>query len=77
MDATPGRPTSLGRPGSRGVSWCDLDGTYRYGDRSNPFVGLSDHVPLIGTFRIKEQPAYPKLDPTWAEASPEGSSSAP
>ena len=34
------------------VSWLDLDGTVRFGDRRGPFAGLSDHVPLIGRFRL-------------------------
>ena len=35
-----------------GVHWVDLDGTTRFGDRRSPFAGLSDHVPLIGRFRV-------------------------
>jgi endonuclease/exonuclease/phosphatase family metal-dependent hydrolase len=34
-----------------GVSFVDLDGTARFGDRRSAFFGLSDHVPLIGRFR--------------------------
>ncbi len=34
-----------------GVSFVDLDGTARYGDRRSAFQGLSDHVPLVGRFR--------------------------
>ena len=34
-----------------GVSFLDLDGTTRFGERRGPFHGLSDHVPLIGRFR--------------------------
>ena len=36
------------------VKWLDLDGTRRFGDRSSPFHGLSDHVPLIGRFRLRD-----------------------
>jgi endonuclease/exonuclease/phosphatase family metal-dependent hydrolase len=36
------------------VSWLDLDGTHRFGDRNGPFHGLSDHVPLIGRFRVRD-----------------------
>jgi endonuclease/exonuclease/phosphatase family metal-dependent hydrolase len=36
-----------------GVSWIDCDGTTRFGDRQAPFSGLSDHVPLIGRFRVR------------------------
>lgn len=35
-----------------GVHWCDLDGTRPFGDKGNPFHGLSDHVPLIGRFNL-------------------------
>jgi hypothetical protein len=34
-----------------GVSWVDLQGTARFGDRRSPFAGLSDHVPIIGRLR--------------------------
>jgi endonuclease/exonuclease/phosphatase family metal-dependent hydrolase len=34
------------------VSWLDMEGTAAFGDRSSPFHGLSDHVPLIGRCRI-------------------------
>jgi hypothetical protein len=36
------------------VKWVDLDGTRPYGDRTSPFHGKSDHVPLIGRFVIGE-----------------------
>jgi endonuclease/exonuclease/phosphatase family metal-dependent hydrolase len=35
-----------------GVEWVDLDGTTRYGDRRAPFHALSDHVPMIGRFKL-------------------------
>jgi endonuclease/exonuclease/phosphatase family metal-dependent hydrolase len=35
-----------------GVDWLDLDGTARYGDRGAPFYRLSDHVPMIGRFKL-------------------------
>jgi endonuclease/exonuclease/phosphatase family metal-dependent hydrolase len=35
-----------------GVRWLDLDGTHRFGDRAGPFSGLSDHVPIVGRFRL-------------------------
>jgi endonuclease/exonuclease/phosphatase family metal-dependent hydrolase len=35
-----------------GVEWVDLDGTARFGDRTAPFHALSDHVPLIGRFKL-------------------------
>jgi len=34
------------------LSWVDLDDTRRFGDRQNPFHGLSDHVPLIARFEL-------------------------
>jgi endonuclease/exonuclease/phosphatase family metal-dependent hydrolase len=35
-----------------GVACQDLDGTSPFGDRRGAFAGLSDHVPLIGRFRL-------------------------
>lgn len=35
-----------------GVRFVDLDGTHPFGDRSGPFCGLSDHVPIVGRFRL-------------------------
>ncbi len=35
-----------------GVVWVDLDGTSRFGDKRGIFAGLSDHVPLIGRFKV-------------------------
>jgi endonuclease/exonuclease/phosphatase family metal-dependent hydrolase len=35
------------------VQWHDLEGTCRYGDRSSPFWGKSDHMPLIGRFDLR------------------------
>jgi endonuclease/exonuclease/phosphatase family metal-dependent hydrolase len=34
------------------ISWVDLEGTAPFGDTSNPFHGLSDHVPLVGRFKL-------------------------
>jgi endonuclease/exonuclease/phosphatase family metal-dependent hydrolase len=34
------------------VDWIDLEGTAPFGDREGRFAGLSDHVPLIGRFRV-------------------------
>lgn len=39
------------------VNWLDMDGTRPFGDKSSPFHGLSDHVPLIARIRL------PALDP--------------
>jgi endonuclease/exonuclease/phosphatase family metal-dependent hydrolase len=35
-----------------GIAWMDLEGTAPFGDRRGAFAGLSDHVPLIGRFRL-------------------------
>ena len=35
-----------------GVRWLDLSGTQPFGDRSSPFAGISDHMPLIGRFEL-------------------------
>jgi endonuclease/exonuclease/phosphatase family metal-dependent hydrolase len=35
-----------------GLRWLDLDGTCAFGDRSSPFWGKSDHMPLIGRFAL-------------------------
>jgi len=36
-----------------GAAFLDLEGTRRFGVRGAPFHGLSDHVPLIGRFRLR------------------------
>lgn len=36
--------------GSKHVEFGDMTGTFRYGDESGPFHGLSDHVPMVCTF---------------------------
>ena len=33
-----------------GVRWLDMEGTQPFGDRSSPFFGKSDHMPLIARF---------------------------
>jgi endonuclease/exonuclease/phosphatase family metal-dependent hydrolase len=33
-----------------GIRWLDMDGTCAFGDRSSPFFGKSDHVPLLARF---------------------------
>ena len=37
---------------SPAVRWIDLDGTCRFGDKTSPFWGKSDHMPLIGRFEV-------------------------
>jgi endonuclease/exonuclease/phosphatase family metal-dependent hydrolase len=49
-----------------GVSWLDLDGTCRFGDRTSPFAGLSDHMPLIARFRCETAGAAGTASPTRA-----------
>lgn len=34
------------------LKWVNLDDTARFGDTASRFHGLSDHVPLIGTFEV-------------------------
>lgn len=38
---------------SPSLDWLDLDGTHAFGEAGD-FDGLSDHVPLIGRFRVKD-----------------------
>jgi len=38
-----------------GVRFLDLEGSAPFGDRSSPFAGLSDHVPLVGRLRCDAQ----------------------
>jgi endonuclease/exonuclease/phosphatase family metal-dependent hydrolase len=38
--------------GGPGIDWVDFEGTHAFGDRSAPFHGLSDHVPMLGRCRI-------------------------
>jgi endonuclease/exonuclease/phosphatase family metal-dependent hydrolase len=33
-----------------GLKWLDFEGTHRFGQRNGIFKGLSDHVPIVGTF---------------------------
>lgn len=35
-----------------GLSWLDFEGTHRFGQRNGTFRGLSDHVPIVGTFNL-------------------------
>ena len=34
------------------LRWLDFDATHPFGDRTSPFHGLSDHVPLVGRCRF-------------------------
>lgn len=35
-----------------GLRWNGFEGTHRFGQRNGMFLGLSDHVPIVGTFRF-------------------------
>ncbi|MDB4941781.1 MAG: Endonuclease/exonuclease/phosphatase family [Labilithrix sp.] len=35
-----------------GLRWVDFDGTHKFGERDGLFRGLSDHVPIVGTFAL-------------------------
>jgi endonuclease/exonuclease/phosphatase family metal-dependent hydrolase len=37
--------------GGSGLRWLDFDDTHPFGDRSAPFHGLSDHVPMVARCR--------------------------
>lgn len=37
----------------RGLSWTDFDDSHPFGQRGGRFHGLSDHVPIIGRFRVR------------------------
>ena len=39
-----------------GVSWLDLEDTHPFDAAQNRFKGLSDHVPLVGRFRLARSP---------------------
>jgi len=34
----------------KGLRWVDFDGTHRFGQRGGKFRGLSDQVPIVGSF---------------------------
>jgi endonuclease/exonuclease/phosphatase family metal-dependent hydrolase len=36
-----------------GLEWLDFDGSAPFGDKASSFTGLSDHVPLVGRFRVR------------------------
>jgi endonuclease/exonuclease/phosphatase family metal-dependent hydrolase len=36
----------------RGIRWLDFDETHPFGDRTTPFHGLSDHMPMVARCRI-------------------------
>ncbi len=43
----------------RGIRWLDFDDTHPYGDRTAPFHGLSDHMPMVGRCRVARGDTIP------------------
>lgn len=43
-----------------GLDWLDFDGTQAFGDRTAAFHGLSDHVPMVGRFRVARHSERPR-----------------
>ncbi len=37
----------------RGLSWLDFEGSHPFGDKESSFLGLSDHMPVIGRCRVR------------------------
>jgi hypothetical protein len=35
-----------------GLRFVDFDGTHRFGQKNGLFRGLSDHVPIVGSFTL-------------------------
>ncbi|MDP8999160.1 MAG: endonuclease/exonuclease/phosphatase family protein [Myxococcota bacterium] len=44
----------------RGLRWLDFDETRPFGDRTAPFHGLSDHVPMVARYRVRGDTAPPR-----------------
>jgi endonuclease/exonuclease/phosphatase family metal-dependent hydrolase len=43
----------------RGLRWVDFDDTHPFGDRTTPFHGLSDHMPIIARCRVARGDTIP------------------
>jgi endonuclease/exonuclease/phosphatase family metal-dependent hydrolase len=43
----------------RGIRWIDFDETHPYGDRTAPFHGLSDHMPMVARCRVARGDTIP------------------
>jgi endonuclease/exonuclease/phosphatase family metal-dependent hydrolase len=43
----------------RGIRWIDFDETHPYGDRTAPFHGLSDHMPMVARCRVARPDSIP------------------
>lgn len=37
---------------SSALKWIDFEGTHKFGQKTGAFRGLSDHVPIVGTFTL-------------------------
>jgi endonuclease/exonuclease/phosphatase family metal-dependent hydrolase len=44
----------------RAIRWVDFDETHPYGDRTAPFHGLSDHMPMVARCRVRGETIPPK-----------------
>jgi endonuclease/exonuclease/phosphatase family metal-dependent hydrolase len=43
----------------RGIRWLDFDDTHPFGDRTAPFHGLSDHMPMVARCRVARGDSLP------------------
>ena len=43
----------------RGLRWVDFDETHPFGDRTAPFHGLSDHMPMVARCRVPRVESIP------------------
>jgi endonuclease/exonuclease/phosphatase family metal-dependent hydrolase len=43
----------------KGLRWLDFDDTHPYGDRTAPFHGLSDHMPMVARCRVPRGDTIP------------------
>jgi endonuclease/exonuclease/phosphatase family metal-dependent hydrolase len=39
----------------RSLRWLHFDGTHKFGQKNGAFRGLSDHVPIVGTFTLADR----------------------
>jgi endonuclease/exonuclease/phosphatase family metal-dependent hydrolase len=44
----------------RSLRWLDFDDTHAFGDRTAPFHGLSDHVPMVARCRVRGDTIPPR-----------------
>ena len=45
----------------RGIRWLDFDETHPFGDRTSPFHGLSDHMPMVARCRVTRGDTLPPM----------------